>query len=511
MIHITLAGFLLISVTLFVLFMNGDLLLPLTMFLAWFPATSVIDMRLAHGYIFGIAPGYFSASIFLVKWVIGGKWKEVLSKESNLRHYYPLLLFCFWGLFSAIVMPLIFHGKVFVEWPRNTDPNSPLTPLHLSMTNFSQSVYLVFLTILFISITQSSEPILIQMGIAYLLGGIFSGFLGIYQVVSWHLQLPFPGAFLYSNPVYAEGLQMVYSTVGLRILRMTSAFPEASVAAQYFSGLMVSSIVALWWGNGRNVRDILPLALSYIVLVFSFSTTAFLLIIVILSTSAILFILTRQILKASFLVGLLTLYISFLSLCPIGRGVAHDMVGEKTKDIEVQATFAFRKFVSKTIQAHPPVISASPVINPSAGQRAQTTTSKPPVVSAPPVINPSARGRVREDLNALKNVVATYGLGVGWGSARSSSLLTNLLANGGIPGFLFFAWFLFSLFKRGRESLISSALPKDKKRFMISLGAAVGMILGGLIAVPDFSVLCLWLLLALAASVLDQAEVTSPI
>jgi len=54
--------------------------------------------------------------------------------------------------------------------------------------------------------------------------------------------------------------------------------------------------------------------------------------------------------------------------------------------------------------------------------------------------------RTASDLYGLQLLLQTYGIGVGLGSSRSSSLITTLLSNVGIAGFLAFGVFYFKLF-----------------------------------------------------------------
>ncbi len=54
--------------------------------------------------------------------------------------------------------------------------------------------------------------------------------------------------------------------------------------------------------------------------------------------------------------------------------------------------------------------------------------------------------RTASDLYGLQLLLQTYGIGVGLGSSRSSSLITTLLSNVGITGFIAFGVFYFKLF-----------------------------------------------------------------
>ena len=52
------------------------------------------------------------------------------------------------------------------------------------------------------------------------------------------------------------------------------------------------------------------------------------------------------------------------------------------------------------------------------------------------------KDRSASDQHAMATLGPTYGLGVGWGSARSSSLIPGIVANGGIFGAAMVLWFV---------------------------------------------------------------------
>ncbi|MEG9437699.1 hypothetical protein JAO29_16230 [Edaphobacter sp. HDX4] len=95
--------------------------------------------------------------------------------------------------------------------------------------------------------------------------------------------------------------------------------------------------------------------------------------------------------------------------------------------------------------------------------------------------------RTTSDIYALGILVHTYGIGVGLGSNRPSSLVTFLLSNVGIAGFLAFAIYYLRLF---------SGLSQTK-RWLFWAGAA--LLFNMCVDVPDVTFPILWMAIFLAA------------
>jgi hypothetical protein len=82
---------------------------------------------------------------------------------------------------------------------------------------------------------------------------------------------------------------------------------------------------------------------------------------------------------------------------------------------------------------------------------------------------------------AQQNFLDSWGLGVGLGSVRTSSLPIALLANVGLPGTILFTFFAASSF--GRRHGIPRTFPSDVR--LAARNACLGLILAGLIASPS--------------------------
>src|SRR5439155_26133055 len=96
------------------------------------------------------------------------------------------------------------------------------------------------------------------------------------------------------------------------------------------------------------------------------------------------------------------------------------------------------------------------------------------------------------DSVALDRFLGTYGLGLGWGSTRGSSLLIHLLGNAGAIGILLLMWFAWNIRRRLRGDVTGIA------GFVVA--ALCGNLLGGAISVPDINSVSLWLLVGLTVA-----------
>jgi hypothetical protein len=94
----------------------------------------------------------------------------------------------------------------------------------------------------------------------------------------------------------------------------------------------------------------------------------------------------------------------------------------------------------------------------------------------------SSSGVERDSWNtfALQNFFDSYGLGVGLGTVRTSSLPLALLSNVGVPGFIFYVLFVTSALGRRRGT--PRTFPTDVR--LAARNACLGLILGDIFAAP---------------------------
>jgi len=110
--------------------------------------------------------------------------------------------------------------------------------------------------------------------------------------------------------------------------------------------------------------------------------------------------------------------------------------------------------------------------------------------------------RVVADWDAFPLFKSTYGLGVGLGSSRHSSLIMTLLSTVGIVGTTLFAMVLYRIVKMFPGRWAPSML-------QMSFWCLIGMLVAQSIGVPDINRPALWALLIVAASQLNAYWVPS--
>ncbi len=270
-------------------------------------------------------------------------------------------------------------------------------------------------------------------------------FLAFYDVFSQLFNLP-SLVWLFENPMYGrlarESLEIMSGVV-----RPEASFPEPSVLCQYLVG-------------------ILSCALGYCIRVKPTKEM-----ILIVGTSSLIIALTMS------ATGILGAGLMLVVCLSVGRDLRRTLIGAA----------AFLAFCLFLLAVLPELgIDVFSILN-----KGQTL---------------SFEHRTRTDLNSAKLLVDTFGLGVGLGSNRSSSLLLTLASNVGGVG-LALAVMTIARFQNcvsflSRSGLSRSISPEAQWLLPIYLGF-VGNCVAGAIAVPDLSSLSLWLPFALGISLVN--------
>lgn len=107
-------------------------------------------------------------------------------------------------------------------------------------------------------------------------------------------------------------------------------------------------------------------------------------------------------------------------------------------------------------------------------------------------VNLKADGRYRSDVRALALTRQTHGLGAGLGSNRSSSFLTSILSNTGVPGTLAFLGMVVTLLWR-----YARARQLTGPQYFAVTALATAM-LGASLSIPDLNLPFLWAFVFLA-------------
>ncbi len=389
--QITVLGFVLIPLSLLWAFQPVRLL-QLSLFASVFAAAAALIFG-GFGLQPGMVPGLlFTAYIFL-QYAMGMRYP---GEGAAIRVAFPMLLLLFYALISAWLLPRVFSGAVFVE-PQKWDPlgGDPLTPLQPTFGNVTQALYLminiIFMVAVAIFLTRSAIPY--QSIIAsYLLGGYVVVGLTFWQLGNRVAGIPFPDELLQSNPGWAIVTQVVGT-----VPRLQGPFSEPAALAGYMSGIALCCL----WLSVRGYRIMRP----NLLLGLAVSTT-------LLSTST---------------TGILTIVVGLpftLALASVG-GVP-GALGRIGKTVSLLLLSGLLVIV--------PVFVLKPSLLDAVNTVVELTLSKGE--------SDLYKDRSASDQHAMATLGPTYGLGVGWGSARSSSLIPGIVANGGIFGAAMVLWFV---------------------------------------------------------------------
>jgi len=458
-IEITKLGYIVLPIGLGLLFFRPRWMLAWTAFLAPFQAASVLNMYIGN-YPLGLQPGYFAGFLFvfseLIRFLRRGKLRYPRKLGTT---YLPLFFLAVYAMVGAIILPVLFQGSILVLHPRGGISLNRFTPLRPTATNISQSVYMAFLAI-FAFIASHSIALHGNLGRnvirAYLLAGILVASIGIWQVLAWHVGVPFPTDLLYSNPGYAQAGAM--QTIG-GIKRLSSTLAEPSLAAYYLVGVFAFAL-ELSMSSRRARIPQMAMLLSLVALLLTTSTTAYVTLTVVLAIAALRHIWSRRGLRNVLVYSAILVFVVVLGL--------------------LSASFSGW-------------IGLLQVVMEKALLKKVNTLS--------------FKSRIGADLHSLSLVLPTWGLGVGWGSNRASSLLANLIGNGGLWGTMLFVWFLFVVVRLNNRHLNKAAMNEGDRLIFKSLGLSlVAMLVAGVLAIPDTTLIAFWVNLAALVGLASRQE-----
>ena len=343
---------------------------------------------------FGVQPALVPSILFLAyvcgQYTLGMRYP---GEKIVIWATTPLIALLCYALFSAVTLPSIFAGTVMV-WPQKQDFVSSI-PLAPSAGNITQSLYLtlniliVIFGAMFLTQARISFALFLK---SYLASGYLVVVLSFWQAANRLAGVPFPSDLLYSNPGWA----IVEQSMG-SIPRIQGPFTEPAALAQYLCGVVYS---CMWLSsNGyRVMRPGLLLILSLITTLMSTSTTGILFVVVFVP-AMLMYGLVKKAKQGNIGPALAT------ALAWVG-GIAF--------------------LVFMVLLINPELLSAADVIYQSIVNKQESDSY-------------FERTAINED--AIKAAIATYGLGVGWGSFRAVQFLPGLLANGGVIGLVTVAWF----------------------------------------------------------------------
>ena len=365
-------------------------LLQLAVLAGIFEAGAALVVGSSFGLPPAMVPGLLFIASIVLQYCLGMRYP---GEALVLRAIVPLLALLGYALLSEFMLPSLFAGRIMV-WPQKPDALQPsLVPLAFNSGNITQPLYLAMNVVvavaaaLFLTRRAISYRAILS---AYLLGGYVAVGIAFWQFAARVTGVPFPDKILYSNPGWA----IVEQNLG-SVPRIQGPFSEPAGLAFYLCGLC---FCCLWLSarGHRMMRIHLLLPLAILAMLLSTSTTG----ILILATG----------LPAMLLLAMIR--------------------GNRKTSARLMRNTAI--LLLGGILVLGPVFVMKPALLHSVSEVVDATLTKGD--------SDSYSERTGLDAAALASIVPTYGLGVGWGSFRTSSLLPGLLANAGLFGVAMVLW-----------------------------------------------------------------------
>ncbi|MFN4266230.1 MAG: hypothetical protein ACK4F8_10855 [Aquabacterium sp.] len=401
-----------------------------TAFLAFFQAASPILFAVG-GRAIGLAPAYCLVPIALIL-IIKDRQRipEAMQRKGVPLEIWLLLYFCILVAGGAYLLPRVFQGYVTVLPSRGGLDSGFAVPLKPSSTNAIQAVYMAFnLLLVLLPWIFAKRQYKIDKAILF---GIAAGsvFSG---VLGFYQIIGFQFGLPWPSNIINSNLGVMQleeqTMIGMR--RMSATFLEPSMLSLHF----LAAFGLLMLGKRRLALGLFSLT----VLIFSTSTTAY--------------------------VGLGLLIVAWILL--------------NLKHIDADLLkLAFPIFIAVLL-----AIAADYFY--TDGEYVQRLLVKK-------FEGGSGEVRLNADALAWRSLVDSYGMGVGVGSLRASSLIATLTASVGIPTMIVFVLFVGAVLYK-----TYSLKTDDSRGFFYCL---VGVLVAWAIAIPDWTLPIFWLTCGAAVS-----------
>jgi hypothetical protein len=380
-------------------------------------------------------------------------------QQRALRVLQPFILVALWGVIGSFLLPRFLEGRVFV-WPQKALPPFVLSPLEPSASNVTQDFYLIINTILLVLATiylTRSRVDLKSLIHAYFIGGFLAAGIAVWQFASKLAGVPYPDSFFYSNPGWAI---LTGQAIGA-IPRINGTFSEPSALGGYMAAAACSTGWLLMQGHrDKIIRALFLVALAGVLL--STSTTGF-------ATLAV----------AAAGVGAFALLSGSIRMISGAMRIALPMT------LLLGVLFMTASIVQ------PEVITGIGAVIDSVVTKQDSS---------------SYEDRTSYDVDSLQVALDSFGLGAGWGSNRSSSLIPGLLAGVGVPGVLGLLWFAAGVRRQVRRA---RRLAPTRDQLLVidgSCGAITGFVIAAVISAPTISSVGFFMLLALLIAATVRVE-----
>jgi hypothetical protein len=493
---------------------------------------SVVTINLTDSFIISVSPYWMLGTIILplVGYLLVTKkfaffFDAKTPKEIKLAMglLFAFVVYC---ILSSFILPHVFQGVDVIGQRRHFFEARRPIPLVWSFSNLGQSAYLFLNFGIFIFIVYSMihfDKVKYFFNTFLIVGAIATGF-GIFQHIS---VLYFPNqiyeiiyAITHNNPIYAS-----YPS---SYIRANSFFGEPS----FYSGYAVAiAIMALnYFVFSKNNMALLLAGMGFYGALTALSTTGFASLVINLSiTIAIVliwyyknnqtaFVVIKRLAAALvFFVGISFIFQQEENIINRVSGEVFDFeIYQLDESISKADRLKYAGFFSENDLEDLSMGIRGVMINNHSDNEKLDATPVPPTPDATPsegIIEKSPslieelrnqtlekgetfsfKDRLFSDKFSLTSVLpATFFMGAGWGSNRSSSFFAYLISNTGLIGFLLFVGFLFSLLRLYMQWF------QKLDAVMLSVAAGTAAYLVALFgALPDLSwPAILWMLLGM--------------
>jgi hypothetical protein len=437
-------------------------LLPLLVIASVFEAASVFNGAMG-GFVFGVSP-FCLVEICIALRLLLHIWNggRLLPLPGTAARGIAVILLAFlaWSFTSECIMPRLFAGMPVISPRDRVDVDlvfGNLWPLHWTLSNLGQGIYLALNTsaalfaFLVIQTNDQAEELAKALRWAvYIVVAV-----GLLQSIAPLAGFSYPYSVFNNNPNNLLGFDPLEQQID-GLTRISSTFAEPMNSGSFLAGA-ASGLLASYLRGARGVLAMGGLLATVVVLVQTTSTTGY----------------------VSFMIMLCPLLIYFN---PLARR-------------QVSGWPSFFKGWTRVAAAALAVAGLGIVFVPRLSPAlVQVTVDKAEGMSF--------LSRVAADQQSWALFEATYGLGVGLGSNRPSSLIMTLLSTVGVVGTALFALAIYRIIKLFPGRAAPSKLQMSFWSLMGLLVASMG--------VPDINRPALWALLIVASAQLTLDWTPSP-
>lgn len=413
----------------------------------------------------GVTPSYVPILLLLALLALHAALGARFGRIGRVLQFaMPLVLVLAYMLISAMALPIAFENQLNV-WPEKADPDAawPI-PLAPNSSNLAQSVY----ALLDISVTGAIALVVSswrtstrEIYSSFLFAALLVEFFALWQFASRVGGVPFPTLLLDSNP----SIHILSDQSWGGMPRVNGTFSEPAALAFFLAGVIYSTAWVTVQGRGRKLVTFV-LVFGCLIMAISTSTTG------------------------------------YVSLAVGGIGLATWVSLRAPRRVA-------RRFWSIVLPVAALVLVVAalvPLFAPHILEVATRVASETQSKSS----SQSFAARTQADLDSLGEVVKTYGLGVGWGSNRSSSLIPGLLSGVGVGGLALLIWFGFRIRAALRRARRWDLDPDDRVMLQGGAAALTGWIVAACLSGPTINGIPFFVLLGGVIGVLTRQSGASP-